>query len=162
MRCCRCNTDEVPNYKKKHGSETINCCCEPFLKEITARIEAHFSTDHVTCTMTYHAKEDSASPQGKEHADSQSIYKKPDAEPETLITYVDSEGRETTRKLSNLRYSTSYYFKAYCHLREDERHFCPERIKQAIDLKSGEVLNTITVKWGDKGKTRKLTDIGWD
>ena len=163
MSCSRCNTGEAPTYKKNHGSETINCCCQPFLKEITARIEAHFSTDRVTCAMTYHGENtDSTAPLVRERGQSPSMHRKRDAEPEILIRYVDADGQETTRKLSNLRYSTSYYFKAYCHLREDERHFCPERIKQAVDLRTGELLDTITVKWGDKGKTRKITDIGWE
>jgi len=57
MRCGRCNTGETPTYNNKNGNENINCCCEPFLKEITDRIEAHFSTSRVSCKMTYHAKE---------------------------------------------------------------------------------------------------------
>jgi hypothetical protein len=112
--------------------------------------------------MTYNQTADnSIAPLVKKTDRSQSAKKMPHGEPEILIIYVDAEGSETTRMISDLRYSKSYYFKAYCHLREDERHFCPERIKQAIDLKTGEVLDMISVKWGDKGKTRKFKGIGW-
>jgi hypothetical protein len=163
MRCSRCNTGDALTYKKQNGSEAINCCCESFLKEIMTRIKGHFSTDRVVCVMTYFGNQNNlAVPLIKEPGGSSSIQKMSHGEPEILITYVDAEGRETTRMLSNLRYSTSYYFKAYCHLREDERSFCPKRIKQAVDLRTGELLDTITVKWGDRGKTRKFRDIGWD
>jgi len=52
--------------------------------------------------MTHHAKEtNSAALLVKERGEPQPIHKKQDAEPEILITYVDAEGRETTRKLSS-------------------------------------------------------------
>jgi len=159
MICHRCNTGEIPTYSKKNGMEIINCCCDSFLAEIMARIEEHFSTDSVECIMA--CKANLSVRLCKDPTPSLHSKKLFPGEPEIQITYVDSQNQETIRTISNLRYSKSYFFKAYCHLREDERHFCPERIKEAIDLKTGEVLDTITVTWGNKGKNRHFKDIGW-
>lgn len=74
--------------------------------------------------------------------------------PEIFIKYVDAEGHETTRGISNLKYSNRWHFDAYCHLRKEIRTFNVDRILEACDADTGEPLQRITAKWGPNGRTR--------
>lgn len=170
MRCHRCNSNEAPEYRIEQGKEKLTCCCKPFYLEIRDRInQISIKSDgkelfaNVSIAEGETRLEDQGPPLGDSLGSSSEppMLKKekisrPVGEPEIRITYVDAEGNETTREISDLRYSTPYYFKAHCHLRGEERSFCPDRIEEACDLNTGEILEEIHVKWGNKGKMRSF------
>jgi hypothetical protein len=79
----------------------------------------------------------------------------PTFSPQVVVQYVDVNGRQTTRGISNMHYSNSSYFHAYCHLRDEERTFCIHRIVEARDAETGEILTELHVRWGTNGRTRK-------
>lgn len=76
--------------------------------------------------------------------------------PEIEVTYIDRNSNITVRGVSSMRYCDSYRFHAYCHLRGGERTFHLSSIQQAVDAKTKEPVHIIVVRWGDKGRTRKL------
>jgi len=64
--------------------------------------------------------------------------KKEDADIE--ITYEDASGRITQRKLM-LTNITDEYIEGWCYLRDDIRTFRIDRIKELVDLETGEIIN---------------------
>lgn len=46
------------------------------------------------------------------------------------IKYRDTNGQESTRKIEPLEWVEDYKFRAYCHLRDDERHFVISGIRE--------------------------------
>jgi hypothetical protein len=77
-------------------------------------------------------------------------------EPEYILKYRNSKGEYSERQISDLRYSSSYKFHAYCHTRKEERTFMLGSVVDIVDIKTGKSVESLTVRWGDRGKTRTL------
>ncbi len=59
------------------------------------------------------------------------------------IEYVNGSGESSRRRIHIQTYNGSPYLKAYCHLRNEPRTFRIDRIREAIALSSGEVINDL-------------------
>jgi hypothetical protein len=62
------------------------------------------------------------------------------------IRYVDGEGQETTRRITTRHFgpeNDDYCILAYCHLRQQNRTFKSSRIRQFVDVSTGEVVGDI-------------------
>ena len=60
---------------------------------------------------------------------------------EFLIKYRDGSGETTERRISDLRLESANTYDAFCHLRNARRPFRMDRIVQAINPDTGEVLS---------------------
>lgn len=65
---------------------------------------------------------------------------------EIYIKYKDSEGHITKRTIAISRIDGSEYIHAYCNLRREYRTFRFDGIIEAVDTKTGEVLNPLTLR----------------
>jgi hypothetical protein len=60
---------------------------------------------------------------------------------EILIKYRDGSGELTERRISDLRLENATTIDAFCHLRDARRPFKMDRIVQAINPDTGEIIN---------------------
>ena len=60
--------------------------------------------------------------------------------PEFEIRYLDSNGNETVRQIAVLGFD-GRYVDAYCFLRDQQRTFIVDRIKECVDISTGEVIS---------------------
>ncbi|RME56771.1 hypothetical protein D6779_10020 [Candidatus Parcubacteria bacterium] len=58
------------------------------------------------------------------------------------IHYVDAEGRHTKRTIE-LKKASPNYLLAYCRMRKADRCFRIDRVKHAIDLETGEIVDDL-------------------
>lgn len=69
------------------------------------------------------------------------------------ITYIDSEGKITKRRITTINVypkdEFEDYLESYCHKQKDSRTFVSSRISKAVDLQTGEILPTkkLYAKW---------------
>jgi len=59
------------------------------------------------------------------------------------LNYTDANGDNSEREVRIDKYNGSCYLNGYCNLRKDIRSFRIDRIKECIDIDSGEVVNDI-------------------
>ncbi len=64
---------------------------------------------------------------------------------ELLIKYRDSNGTTEQRRISDVRPESATTIDAFCHLRQARRTFKIDRIVQAVDPETGEVVNPWTL-----------------
>jgi len=66
-----------------------------------------------------------------------------DVNKRVLLRYENSDGDVTNREVTTIQVQkreNAWYLYAYCHLREEPRHFRIARIRELVDLESGEVV----------------------
>lgn len=72
-------------------------------------------------------------------------------EPEFFIEYCDSNGELTKRDITPLYNMNDTAFRAWCHLRDEERTFRNERILHCMNLRTNQEIIDLKVQmgWGE-------------
>ncbi len=68
------------------------------------------------------------------------------------IAYIDSKGSESNRIINISGYDGSAYLRGFCELREEQRTFRIDRIKNAIDIETGALIENVPVYLLEKYK----------
>jgi predicted DNA-binding transcriptional regulator YafY len=76
------------------------------------------------------------------------------------ITYEDRNGERTTRAIRAMRYTDTSPGRiyAYCKLRKGNRTFITDRVKEAVDLDTGEIIRRIPTYFRAKGREDETQD----
>jgi len=62
---------------------------------------------------------------------------------ELLIEYIDGSGAVSSRKISDIVSLNPNAVMAHCHLRDERRTFTLINIRQAVDLRTGEIITNV-------------------